>query len=393
MLLVLTAATAQTIDINKNAYRTGDMVTKQQIEYKDPGQKGEGLLWDISEQELVNDGYQVAYSDVAAKENVVAGAEHNTRYYYRQTTDSLLLTGYENHTTHVEYDLPEMVLHFPLTFGDKKQGLFHGSAVYSERNMMRVYGSWQMEVDATGSLILPTGDTLRHVTRVHSTKIMAQQQFPHIKTKQQLQWYINHVAPYCTDSISAHLSQDSALVEINTYKWYVEGYRYPIFETITTGPKGCLPQYMTAYYYPPREQEDLAYDKENEDLRRELAEADRRGGADGSNGHQGSNGNNGTDSIIDYHVTVTDNGQTATLSSSIIEFFFIISFILGNNGSFILSGSGAFLKLSLIIELFFGVAGLLFGGAGSFCGGRGIFFGGAFLNFFGNTPKKRFFSS
>lgn len=308
MLLVLTAVSAQTTDINKNAYRTGDMVTKQQIEYKDPGQKGEGLLWDISEQELVNDGYQVAYSEVAAKENVVAGAEHNTRYYYRQTTDSLLLTGYENHTIRVEYDLPEMVLHFPLTFGDKKQGLFHGSAVYSERNMMRVYGSWQMEVDATGSLILPTGDTLRHVTRVHSTKIMAQQQFPHIKTKQQLQWYINHVAPYCTDSISAHLSQDSALVEINTYKWYVEGYRYPIFETITTGPKGCLPQYMTAYYYPPREQEDLAYDKENEDLRRELAEADRRGGADGSNGHQGSNGNNGTDSIIDYHVTVTDNG-------------------------------------------------------------------------------------
>lgn len=48
MLLVLRAVSAQTIDINKNAYRTGDMVTKQQIEYKEPGQKGEGLLWDIS---------------------------------------------------------------------------------------------------------------------------------------------------------------------------------------------------------------------------------------------------------------------------------------------------------------------------------------------------------
>ena len=31
-------------------------ITTQQIEYKDPGQKGEGLLWNISEQELVNDG-------------------------------------------------------------------------------------------------------------------------------------------------------------------------------------------------------------------------------------------------------------------------------------------------------------------------------------------------
>jgi hypothetical protein len=71
------------------------------------------------------------------------------------------------------------------------------------------------------------------------------------------------------------------------YRFYASGYRYPVFETVTTGLKGFSPLLATAYYYSPSSQE-LLDDEDNEGIRRELEEADRRETAqhnvdDGSN--------------------------------------------------------------------------------------------------------------
>ena len=77
---------------------------------------------------------------------------------------------------------------------------------------------------------------------------------------------------------------------VDTYKWYAAGYRYPIFETVTTGnlrDNGKLPYFSTAFYYPPTDHEYLDNDEENkkiqERLRSEVSNNDENGNKDSKN--------------------------------------------------------------------------------------------------------------
>lgn len=51
------------LNADHNSLRSGDVIIKQQVQYKDPGKVGENLLWDFSELELINDQYELVYSD------------------------------------------------------------------------------------------------------------------------------------------------------------------------------------------------------------------------------------------------------------------------------------------------------------------------------------------
>lgn len=45
----------------RNAYRVADKITKQQVEYKDPGTCGQGKIWDFSNVQPVNEEYTLNY--------------------------------------------------------------------------------------------------------------------------------------------------------------------------------------------------------------------------------------------------------------------------------------------------------------------------------------------
>ncbi|MBQ6681960.1 MAG: T9SS type A sorting domain-containing protein [Prevotella sp.] len=254
--------------------RSGDVVEKQQIGYKEAGRSGENVLWNIGDIEVMKDQYEVEYASVPDNDSIIAGTEHGTRYYYGNEEGQLQLRGYENHTTKVVYNMPETILQLPLTYGEKVNGCFHGVAAYSERVAMRLYGTYEVETDATGMMILPEGDTLQHVKRVHSKRITAKERLGNIPIKTTLQRVLSPSATFTTDSIIAKMQGDSTLLEVNTYRWYAEGYRYPIYETVTTGLVGKEPQYTTAYYCPPDNQDVLA-DEENRVVRNLLAEKSR----------------------------------------------------------------------------------------------------------------------
>ncbi|MBQ7513585.1 MAG: hypothetical protein IJS95_04260, partial [Prevotella sp.] len=205
------------------------LVKKQQVALSNAKALGQGVVWDFRKMELPDESYTVKYTLAEhGKDSLIAGTEQCTRYYYRSTADSIMLCGYENNLTKVEYDRPELLLHMPLVHRSRHDGLFHGVAVYCEREFLRVYGFYQVEVDGTGSMLLPSGDTLRHISRVHIRKLTAQQHYPHVMTENELRLYIDSIAPYTSDSIRLHLATDTLLTETNTYCWYAAGYRYPI---------------------------------------------------------------------------------------------------------------------------------------------------------------------
>lgn len=73
------------------------------------------------------------------------------------------------------------------------------------------------------------------------------------------------------DSIEWHLEHDSTHLELDIWRWFVEGYRYPVFESInsvTCNLDKRLSHFAVSFYYPIDEQYyDLDYDSKNQERR------------------------------------------------------------------------------------------------------------------------------
>jgi len=118
-----------------------------------------------------------------------------------------------------------------------------------------------MQADAYGMMILPSGDTLRNVLRTHTAQTIRQ-------------------VFKAADSVAV---ERNSLIE--SYKWYSEGYRYPIFETIQTfiladGAKTV--NFETAFFFPPQEHYYLETDQENRKILESLNSNKKNSALEGS---------------------------------------------------------------------------------------------------------------
>ncbi len=250
------------LESSLNMYRSGDEIVKQQVEYKDPGRTGEDVLWDFSKLSTVDDSYRQSY--ISYNDTLLIGFEQHLRYYYTLENDSLLLWGFYNPTTQVDNSQPELILEYPMTYEKEMENYFYGHGKYGNKLELDMMGTITTKMDAYGMMIVPGGDTLRHVVRTHSLKLMAKDTKPVSHT-----YSDKHASPpYLTnDSISYRLSTDSVLFITETFRWYAKGYRYPVFETIRCWEQirnsfdyGFL---TTAFYYPIQEHDYLEDDDEN----------------------------------------------------------------------------------------------------------------------------------
>ena len=110
--------------------RANDEVKRQQVAYVAANEGAENTVWDFTQLECSGREYPACYAEEEAYEGLIVGTEFNTRHYYQASTDSLLLRGYENNLTKVEYDRPELLLPLPLTYGERRETLFHGTAAH-----------------------------------------------------------------------------------------------------------------------------------------------------------------------------------------------------------------------------------------------------------------------
>ena len=272
-----------------NIPRPGDRIFKQQVEYKHPGKSGKDVFWNFGKLNAVDKKYNIRYQAEGSTADSVIGTEHQTSYYYRSHGDSLMLAGYENQTTMMDYSLPELLLHFPVAYGDSIGSYYYGTGKYCGKLDMTSCGSSKSIADAYGMLMLPSGDTLRHVMRVHTIKLISEKTRL-ISNQDMLDGKGTHVDSLSAEAIQRHLNTDSVILLVDSYKWYAAGYRYPIFETVTTGnlrDDGKTPYFSTAFYYPPTDHEYLATDEENKKIQERLNKEDL------------SNGENNKDTTMD----------------------------------------------------------------------------------------------
>ncbi len=254
----------QTLQESLHMFRDGDAIVKQQVLYKDPGRSGENVLWDFSNLSAINEEYKLVYR--AAGEDLIIGTEHNTMYYYSLSNDSLLLWGYENPTTLLRNHQPELLLKFPVSQGDRTQSYYWGEGKYCDKLYFSAMGTVNSHADATGTLILPDKDTIQNAFRVRTVKWIAEEMC--LLSEKYRRDTIQSIS---ADSINYRLTNDSTLIGVETYRWYVRGYRYPVFETVQTviNRKDSTQNetfFNTAFFYPPQSHSYLEDDELNQAL-------------------------------------------------------------------------------------------------------------------------------
>lgn len=188
-------------------------------------------------------GYDTILSKGTDRSNLIIGTEHNTMYYYQLKDNQLLLLGHENPTSLLHYTQPVVAASYPTNYKETYKNDYQSKGIYSGRIQFDTKGNITTKADAYGAIILPTGDTLNHVLR--------------IKTVQTISEIIRSINPAMNDSLK---------MEVETYKWYSKGYRYPIFETvkaINTTDSLNRQEYQTAFFFPPQEHLYLDDDKDN----------------------------------------------------------------------------------------------------------------------------------
>lgn len=232
--LSLTLAGQHRLSQQLNSMRASDKLLKQQVEFKDPGSSGRNLIWDFRMLNQLNHEYPLNYFiPDSTHMDTICGMEHQTRYYYSQKRDSIWATGFENATTLMEYKQPELRMKFPFSYGDTLFSYFKGEGEYSRRLKLSVSGYTRIEADAEGTLKLPGFEDVKNALRVRTMR-------------------------YYTET-----GKDSTEMMIDTYAWYAEGVRYPVFESIKTdiikrkrrnAGVSDTTIFKTSFYYPPHYQ-------------------------------------------------------------------------------------------------------------------------------------------
>jgi hypothetical protein len=309
---VLPVSFAQTtITKSLQSLRSGDNLTKQQVEYKDPGRRGSNVLWDFSKLKPINEKYTVRYYTPAAKRDgdsvCITCLENRTMYKYISKGDSLLLMGFENSGSRMVLESPEYVMHYPFTLGDSIVSTFKGGGCYEQTLSSGTEGKLYVVADAIGTLILPDGDTLCNVLRVKTQHrfqqrtrslsnhrrerivqgkdsltvssleenaiAVASDSSGSITTSSPTAIAKNSIKGFVKDSTNEHYGVSSGPDSINfrteTYRWYAPGYRYPVFETLCNRSRKSLRDtsevgdIATAFYFPPSQHTYLENDPEN----------------------------------------------------------------------------------------------------------------------------------
>ena len=243
-----------------NAPRIGDEIIKQQIEYKEVGEEGSDCFWDFKDIQLINEEYSLSYSmppimddtlyvfgydsiplnSLGKNEQLIVGIEHNTMYYYLLQNEYLYLLGYENSNVKVKNKAPMLVSSYSENYKtggqsiNEKKYYYESEGFYSGAMPINIRGYITSTVDSYGKMLLPTGDTIRTVRT---------------KTSQIIE------------------NDSSNVYRQDFYRWYTDGYRYPIFESIRT--TNALNENLLSalsFYYPLQEQFYLSYDQENQSV-------------------------------------------------------------------------------------------------------------------------------
>ena len=292
----------QQISQRQNSYRSSETLIRQRVDAEIDAllsRKGE---WSLEDAELSKKRYKACYY---LENDTLTGKKLANRTYMYEFQNQVEVVGSENYMERMSYDMPETWLKFPMQLGDSISGYFNGTGPYCERLFMRRFGTYLTVADAVGKLVLPEGDTLRHVLRLHTERHVGIRLAPIDTMKCK-------IPIFTVDSIVRNMAADSVKMREDIYRWYADGYRYPVLEASVLSRNG---KQLTAdvYFCSPDVQRTLAYDEENEAVRERLAKEDaaaRARSLDDDNSRRSKNcGNEG----FAYNLSLDDGSNLVTI--------------------------------------------------------------------------------
>jgi len=225
LCLALTTQAQFLMKSNNHVLRAGDEHYFNITNNSAPGAEGSNITWDFRDLEnkstLTSYMYSAYTTDNSAdipEANTVL-EEFETKFYFKASDGIIEQYGTvtKNNTLTI-YDKPFVKMVFPFNFGDTYSGDFSGT-VYGKNNYEASFtGSYLLEADAYGTLILPGNVKYKNVFR--------------IKTEKELCYNNNSTCNCVTIS----------------YKWYSEGVRYPLLTIIQNKTSKGIKTLRTAYY-------------------------------------------------------------------------------------------------------------------------------------------------
>jgi hypothetical protein len=223
--------------------------------------------------------YTVSHSEYSGGR--LLSRESNTLYLRRFSSDSLIEEGYETPRVRVRYHAKPLLMKFPMEPDDEYTTLFSGRGTKDDRIASVHLGALTATVDAFGELVLPRGDTLASVVRIHEQR---EEQIYY----ESLSGQFDIEAPVNRDSLEAGGEPDER-IRTDIYRWYEEGCRYPVFETVRSDrilTDNILPLREDSYLYLPYEQEFLEQDTANEKIRSDKRKKKTEKGKAKETGHK-----------------------------------------------------------------------------------------------------------
>lgn len=286
------------IDYNQNTLRFDDVLDKQEVNYFPAGSSGENVIWDFRDIDFVDDYHVEYFCD--SDSIVLTALEPEIMKKYVTNTDTLIYIGYETALQYMDYEKPIILMTYPFAYGSSISNPFRGEGVYCGTHILQNRGSFSVDADAYGSIYLPEGDTIKNVLRIHT-----------IKGGSVNMNILNDTTVFDPDNLKQEIEE--------RYQWYARGYRYPLFETVSTtnyNNMNPVSNLQKAYCYLPGDQrllrdslnEDIAYNDSIQEARRIAAEKD----------------------IINYDVEV--NGSHVTIKYDLTEHASVNSLVCNQMG-------------------------------------------------------------
>lgn len=276
------------IDRQYNAPRVGDNVDYFRVTYPSVSVKDNSVVWDLTQSTLGRKKYTSSYILNGDSHDTLSIIESGSKYLCFSGMDGFYECGFENSHTKIDYDIPIKLYAFPMSYGDSINGVFRGTGNYCDRQQILTYGSWTSNADATGSLILPSGDTLHNVVRIHLQRRILCRFYPMDNTRKLLPMVD-------MENIHNSLTDNDSLIISDSYFWFARGYRYPILKYQTAHAKTQSDNVeRKVYFCPPEIQEELPLDDENIKVRTE-------------NSNKTNNPTNGTDKNKNFKYTFSND--------------------------------------------------------------------------------------
>ena len=210
---------------NTHILRAGDKHYFNITNNADPGAEGPDVTWNFKDLEnkstltsYMYSAYTTPYSADIPEANTVL-EEFENKFYFKAAEGIIEQYGTvtKNNTLTI-YDKPFVKMVFPFNYGDTYSGDFSGTVYGNDNYEAKFTGTYLLEADAYGTLILPGNIQYKNVSRIKTIKEQC------------------------------YNKSNNCNCATISYKWYSEDVRYPVLTIIRNKTSKGIKTVRSAYY-------------------------------------------------------------------------------------------------------------------------------------------------